>query len=400
MKCKDPFTAFIPVRGGSKSIPLKNIRPINGRPLVYWVMDAAMQCEGMDNVYISTDSPEIRHAVEQYRKGTPDSGKLFCINRAAYTATDTASTETAMLEFADQYEFEHLILIQATSPLLTHRHLEQAIKLYQKGGYDSLLSVVRQKRFLWEDTVEGARPINYNYLSRPRRQEFDGYLVENGAFYITTKKLLLETKCRISGKIGFYEMEAETYFEMDELSDWFIVESLLGRKNKSGPGIRNKQIKLFAADCDGCLTDGGMYYSVAGEELKKFNTLDGMGFGLLRNHNIRTAIITGEDTQIVKARAAKLQVDYLYMGVRDKLKVILDIAEKMHISMDEIAYIGDDINDVEVLHQAGLGFSVPNGRKEAKEAADIIVSLQGGEGAVREAIDYVLNMREQGENKD
>jgi N-acylneuraminate cytidylyltransferase len=393
MNRKDQFVAFIPVRGGSKSIPLKNIKPINGRPLVYWVMDSAIQCSSIDKVYISTDSTDIARFVDEYKKNTPGSEKLSCIERAAYTATDTARTESAMLDFADRYDFEHLLLIQATSPLLTHRHLEEAIEIYQKGGYDSLLSVVRQKRFLWEDTKEGARPMNYHYLSRPRRQEFDGYFVENGAFYIITKKLLLESKCRIFGKIGIYEMEAETYFEIDELADWYIIENLMSRRNKDKTKIINNKIKLFATDCDGCLTDGGMYYSETGDELKRFNSLDGMGFGMLRNHNIKTAIITGEDTQIVKNRAAKLQVDYLFMGVHDKLNVLKCIAKEMNISMDEIAYFGDDINDVEVLNQVGLSFCVPRGCKEAKEAADVIVSLKGGDGAVREAIEYVLNMR-------
>ena len=387
---QDKFVAFIPVRGGSKSIPLKNIKPINGRPLVYWVIDAAVHSKDIDKVYISTDSPEIEKAVADYKATEGGCDKLSCIGRAAHTATDTASTESAMLDFADHYDFEHIILIQATSPLLTSKHLDEAISTYRKGENDSLLSVVRQKRFVWEETAEGARPLNYDYLNRPRRQEFDGYLVENGAFYITTKKLLLESSCRMSGKVGAYEMEEETYFEIDEPSDWLIIENLMARMHPSTNSTNQKAIRLFATDCDGCLTDGGMYYTETGDELKKFSTIDGMGFALLRKQGIKTAIITGEDTRIVKRRADKLKVDFLHMGIRDKLTVLNEIIKDMGITLDEVAYMGDDINDVEVMEKVGLSFSVPNATAKARGAADIIVSKNGGDGAVREAIEYIL----------
>lgn len=392
MNKQDNYVAFIPVRGGSKSIPLKNIKPINGKPLVYWVIDAAVACESIDKVYVSTDSPHIQKAVEEYKELYPNSDKLLCIDRAPHTATDTASTESAMLDFADRYDFEHMILIQATSPLLTSRHLDEAIASYETDGNDSLLSVVRQKRFIWESTPQGGKPVNYDYLNRPRRQEFDGYFNENGAFYITKKNLLLESSCRISGRIGMYEMEEETYFEIDEPSDWMIIENLMSRTSKNNK--KNvKPIKLFVTDCDGCLTDSGMYYSENGDELKKFSTIDGMGFGLLHSAGVASAIITGEDTQIVKRRAEKLKIQYLHMGVKDKLSVLNGIIKEMGISLDEVAYVGDDINDVEVMKHVGLSFSVPNGRIEAKEVADIVVSTKGGEGAVREAIEYVLKSR-------
>lgn len=392
MNQQDKYVAFIPVRGGSKSIPLKNIKPINGKPLVYWVIDAAVTCNSIDKVYVSTDSLEIQKAVEEYKLLNPQSDKLLCIDRAPHTATDTASTESAMLDFADHYDFEHIILIQATSPLLTSKHLDEAIASYETDGNDSLLSVVRQKRFIWENTPEGGRPVNYDYLNRPRRQEFDGYFNENGAFYITKKNLLLKSSCRISGSIGLYEMEEETYFEIDEPSDWMIIENLMSRTAKKD-NKNSKPIKLFVTDCDGCLTDNGMYYSENGDELKKFSTLDGLGFGLLHGAGIASAIITGEDTQLVKRRAEKLKIQHLHMGIKDKLPVLKEIINELGITLDEVAYVGDDINDIEVMKHVGLSFSVPNARIEAKQVADIVVSTKGGEGAVREAIEYVLQSR-------
>ena len=206
MEPQSVTVAFIPVRGGSKSIPLKNIMPLAGRPLLYWTLDAALGSNHIDRIYVSTDSGDIARAVESYRDNLSleRQTEVQCIGRSAQTATDTASTESAMLEFAQNYQFDKIILIQATSPLLTSFHLDQAIYKYDVGKFDSMLSLVRQKRFIWREDVEGfVEPVNYDPLTRPRRQEMDGFLVENGSFYITSRPGLLDTVPLI-GRIGFW----------------------------------------------------------------------------------------------------------------------------------------------------------------------------------------------------
>jgi N-acylneuraminate cytidylyltransferase len=226
--------AFIPVRGGSKSIPLKNIKPICGKPLVYWTLKAACGCRYIDQVYVATDSDKIRETVEGFKIG--DEAELFSkavvIDRSPESAADTASTEFAMLEFARNYEFDNIALIQATSPLLTAEDLDGGFSVFHGRDTDSVLSVVRQKRFNWEIDKNGfASPTNYDVFHRPRRQEFDGYLVENGAFYITSRARLLETKNRLSGNIRAYEMDESTYVEIDEPGDWNIVEMQMKLRN-------------------------------------------------------------------------------------------------------------------------------------------------------------------------
>ena len=381
------YIAFIPVRGGSKSIPLKNIKPIVGRPLVCWTVEAACACKYIETIFVATDSDDIKESIRDNMSffSYPDKIKLF--DRDPATATDTASTESAMIDFAERVEFDDVILIQATSPLLKGDHLEQAIETFEQNHYDSLLSVVRQKRFIWEEIDGQFKSVNYDYRKRPRRQEFNGYLVENGAFYITNRKRLLETQCRLSGKIGTFEMDEETYFEIDEPSDWTIVEHFLSNYRRKG---RVRKIKMLLTDCDGVLTDGGMYYSENGDELKKFNTRDGMGIAVLRKSGVKVGIITGEDTQIVVNRGNKMQVDYIFKRISDKLSVLKDIAVKEKISLDEIAYIGDDINDIECLRAVGVGFTVPAATQKVKDAANIILDINGGEGAVRVVADWIL----------
>jgi len=225
--------AFIPVRGGSKSIPLKNIRVIAGKPLVYWTVRAANDCQDIDRVYVATDCEKIKETVESF-----GFDKVIVIGRSPESASDTASTESAMLEFAERYEFDNIALIQATSPLLTAEDLAGGFLELGKFRTDSVLSVVKQKRFYWKPDKNGfAIPVNYDLFHRPRRQEFEGCLIENGAFYITSRKKLFESRNRVSGNIRAYEMDEASYFEIDEPDDWTIIENLLmSREKRAGIG--------------------------------------------------------------------------------------------------------------------------------------------------------------------
>ena len=382
--------AFIPVRGGSKSIPLKNIKPISGKPLVYWTVKAACECEFIDNVYIATDSDKIRETVELFKKESIVFEKALVIDRSTESASDTASTESAMLEFAQNYNFDNIVLIQATSPLLQSTDLDRGFQAFESEGTDSVLSVVKQKRFHWEIDDSGyAHPTNYDVYNRPRRQEFDGYLVENGAFYITSKINLMNSQNRVSGNIKAVEMNEDTFFEIDEPSDWIIIEALM-KKNKISAHEHLPEIKLFLTDCDGCLTDGGMYYSEKGDELKKFNTRDGMGFSLLRQKGIITGIITSENVELNRRRAAKLKLDILESGCKDKLSVIKSICNERGLELNNVCYIGDDINDIDVIKAVGFGCCPSDAIQEVKDVAQYITNASGGNGVIREVVGKII----------
>jgi YrbI family 3-deoxy-D-manno-octulosonate 8-phosphate phosphatase len=149
-------------------------------------------------------------------------------------------------------------------------------------------------------------------------------------------------------------------------------------------------IKLFAMDVDGVLTDAGMYYSENGDELKKFNTRDGKGIELLRNADIKTAIITSENTEIVKRRAQKLKIDFVYQGVQNKLETVEQLCNQLQVSLCDVAYIGDDINDVPLLKKVGFSACPKNAMRQNKDIAKYICLLNGGEGCVREFIEEVI----------
>src|SRR5574344_103364 len=210
---------FIPARGGSKSIKNKNIMDLNGKPLIFYALKACEDSENIEKVYVSTDSELIKKAVETF-----GFKKAAVISRTPETATDTATSESALLEFCQNYEFEKVVFLQATSPLTKGKDIDGAINLMKNEKSDSLLSVVKNFQFLWN--INGT-PMNYEPKKRPRRQDWSGYYIENGAFYISKRENILKSKCRISGKISFWEMNSKTLYEVDEPSDWKIIENLI-----------------------------------------------------------------------------------------------------------------------------------------------------------------------------
>jgi 3-deoxy-D-manno-octulosonate 8-phosphate phosphatase (KDO 8-P phosphatase) len=151
-----------------------------------------------------------------------------------------------------------------------------------------------------------------------------------------------------------------------------------------------KRIRLFATDVDGVLTDAGMYYSESGEELKKFNTRDGMGIKLLQRAGIVTAIVTQERTKLVARRGEKLMIPEVHQGVMDKLALVREMVERLGLSMEEVAYIGDDVNDVTTLEAVGFSATPADGMPQAAAVVDYVCAKKGGEGAVREIIEMIL----------
>lgn len=155
-----------------------------------------------------------------------------------------------------------------------------------------------------------------------------------------------------------------------------------------------KKIKLFLTDVDGVLTDAGMYYSETGDELKKFNTHDGMGLQIIRQHGIKTGIVTSENTKLVERRYNKLKLDFLYQGHREggKLATVKELCEKENISLSEVAYIGDDVNCLELLSNVGFAACPANALDSIKNIQGItVLKKKGGEGCVREFIELILS---------
>ncbi|KAJ8605897.1 hypothetical protein CTAYLR_004182 [Chrysophaeum taylorii] len=213
--------ALILARGGSKGIPKKNIKLLNGVPLVVYNIKAALESGVFAVVAVSSDDDEILAIARAAGAATH--------KRSPAAATDTATSEVGIFDYLEHHHpCDVLALVQCTSPLTTADDFRNAWELFRNSGADGLVTVVRTHRFLWrvEDGGGVAAPMNYDPAYRPRRQDWAGELVENGAFYLMKVASLRASGSRLSGKIVAYEMPEDTLVEIDSLVDWTIAEVL------------------------------------------------------------------------------------------------------------------------------------------------------------------------------
>jgi 3-deoxy-D-manno-octulosonate 8-phosphate phosphatase (KDO 8-P phosphatase) len=154
---------------------------------------------------------------------------------------------------------------------------------------------------------------------------------------------------------------------------------------------RGKHIKLAVFDVDGVLTDGRLYFLEDGSEFKTFNTLDGQGIKMLINSGVVTAIISGRKTPVVERRAKNLGIAHLYQGREDKLVVLDELLQQLHLSYEQVAYLGDDLPDLPVIRRVGLGMAVANAASFVRQHAHGTTQAKGGEGAAREFCELILS---------
>lgn len=208
-------------RGGSKGVPRKNITPVNGKPLISYVLNAASASK-VHEVWVSTEDEEIADVSRKYGASVT--------KRPRNMALDTSKCEEALIDFARKVDFDILVYIQTTSPLVTEEDINKGISLMQTGYYDSVFSVYKE-HWIPRWTLD-VKPIDWNTNYRPRRQTIEPKYVENGAFYITSRKRLMESGLRYSGKIGVVEMPFSRSLQVDTIDELRVIETLIRDKEK------------------------------------------------------------------------------------------------------------------------------------------------------------------------
>lgn len=374
---------FIPLRKGSKGIPNKNKRKMVGRPLFTWVLGEAI-FSNLDEVIVYTDDESIIDFIAKEYHWT---NKVKTVLRSAESATDTASTEFAMLEYCESinYNFDVFCLLQATSPFTRKEDINTCLEKLN-NEYDSALTVVNTHRFLWD---KNGKALNYNPKERPRRQDFDGLLIENGAVYTTTKDSLKNTKNRLGSNVAIVQMAEDSLQEIDSETDWKVVEQLLIERQKQAK--QSKKITHFVLDVDGVFTDGTITYTKDGEHTKNFDMRDGMGLEILRQFNVKVMVMTSENSELVAKRMQKLQIKNVFLGVKDKYTLLNNIIKEEGISLSNVAYIGDDVNDLTNICSVGWSLTPNNATDVVKNNADVVLSKNSGAGAIREACQFIMN---------
>jgi CMP-N,N'-diacetyllegionaminic acid synthase len=229
MTDQQEILAIIPARGGSKGIPRKNVQPVLGKPLLAHTIEHALNATYVTRTVVSTDDKGIANVTRAF--------DAEVVMRPPELATDTATSESALrhvldsLHAAEGYEPDLIVFLQATAPIRRPFDVDRAIATLQAAGADSLLSVVPSHSFLWRHTGEGdAEPVNYDYRSRPRRQDLEPQYAENGSIYVFKPWVLREHDNRLGGKIVLYEMDAWSGIDIDAPHDLALCEWIMSHR--------------------------------------------------------------------------------------------------------------------------------------------------------------------------
>ncbi|WP_342777295.1 acylneuraminate cytidylyltransferase [Homoserinimonas aerilata] len=381
--------ALVPARGGSQGVPGKNLRRIGGFPLVARAVRAANGGLRVDRVIVTTDDVEIAQVAR--------SAGAEVIDRPAELSGATASSESALLHALDQLDEQPriVVFIQATSPFIDPTVLDEAIRRVDEGECDVVFSAVPTYEFLWGQNDGEASGINHDPTFRPRRQDREPHFRETGAFYVMRADGFREAGHRFFGRVGVAEVDELGSIEIDtedELRLAEAIEPLWTARHGATPRVVELDVDAVVTDFDGVHTDNRASVSADGVERVTVHRGDGMGVSLLRRAGVPVLILSTETNPVVTARAAKLGVDVIQAS-DDKAAALRVWAADRGLSLDRVAYLGNDVNDLGCFAAVGWPVAVPDAHPDALAAARIVLATPGGSGAVRELADRVLAAR-------
>lgn len=385
--------AIIPARGGSKGIPGKNVRIVGGKPMIAHTIEAARAAERVDRVFVSTDDAEIARVAREWGAEV--------VERPAELATDTASSESALLhtlaelEASEGYRPELLVFLQCTSPLTTSGDIDGTVAALVDEEADTSLAVTPFHYFVWKHGAGGdVVGVNHDKSVRPMRQEREAQWLETGAVYVMRAEGFKEAKHRFFGKTALFEMPADRVAEIDEPEDLARVEARMAVLSRGADEARlPERVDALVMDFDGVLTDDKVLVREDGLEAVTCSRSDGYGLERLRGMGVRLAVISKEKNPVVEARCKKLKVE-CYQGIDDKLPLFSKWAGENDLSLSNVVYIGNDLTDIPCIRAAGAGVTPADARPEARAAADLVLGTSGGQGAVRELCELIARKLE------
>ena len=323
-------------------------------------------------------------------------GDRRAIRRPAAISGDTASSESALLHVLEHlqqtegYQPDLVVFLQATSPLRQPDDIQNAIETLQREQADSLFSACRVEGFIWRSTPEALAPINYDPVTRPRRQELDEEILkENGSIYVFKPWVLREYNSRLGGKIAVYRMDRLDSFQVDELDDLKLMERLLLIRPSRPRQPALSQVKLLVLDFDGVMTDNRVLVSQDGVEAVWCHRGDGWGIVRLKEAEVEVVVLSTEVNPVVSARCRKLGVECI-QGCDDKLSALQAMVQQRSLEPEQVAYLGNDVNDLDCMRWVGVPIAVADALPEVQAVSRLVTTRPGGRGAVRQVADWLL----------
>mgnify|MGYP006425838889 CR=1 FL=1 len=372
------IAAAIPAKGSSSRVPSKNLQKVLGVPLFLWAANNLSRVLAQRDIYVDSDSIEILEIAQSHGFST--------IQRPSDLATNATNGHELMLWQASNIECD--VLIQHLPPMLFLREetIRRGIDLI-KNGYDSAFALVEEHFYMWDDNGPC-----YDLKNLPNSFTLPKVGIEGMGFYISRKDVLEKERVRTCGKYAPVAINSFESIDIDYPEDLALATAVakgLDRNSEYTCGIsqylKRDNIKLLVLDVDGVMTDGGMYYSESGDQLKKFNTKDGIAIKRMVDAGIEVRFLSsGTSANLIAERGKTLGVSTTYCGLEKKTKVLGSWIETLQLPREEIAYIGDDINDLDAMKCAGFVACPSDALEEVCINADVILDAPGGGGCIRE----------------
>ena len=392
--------ALIPARGGSKGLPRKNIKSLGGYPLIGYSIAAALNAKLVNRTVVTTDDPEISDLAREYGAEVP------FIRPAEFAQDDTRDLpvfQHALKWFSEQENYHPDVVVQLrpTSPFRPPELIDEAIQiLLNNTDATSVRGVVpsQQNPFkMWMIEPEGSMvPLLETEFEEPfnmPRQELPPTFWQTGHIDV------IKTETIINGSMSgldvyAYQIDPRFSVDLDNLLDWQRAEMRLksfGSQIVMPPqkSIFPEVVSLVVLDFDGVLTDDRVYVNQHGEETVAAHRGDGMGISQLKKAGIEVVILSKEKNPVVKARADKLGIP-AYQGIDEKGKELQSLMADKGIPTEQVVYLGNDINDLPCFPLVGLAAAVADAHPKVIERAQLVLSKNGGYGAVRELADLLL----------
>lgn len=378
---KEHLAAVVLARGGSKGIPMKNIKPLAGVPLIAWVLRAAVDSGEFDSVWVSTDHEDIAAVSRKW-------GAQVHM-RSTEVSEDTSTSLETMQEFLlRRPEVTMTALIQCTSPVLTPDNLRRPCKMMRSGEFDSVFSVIRTHGFRWQEIEEGetTKPLNLDIKNRPRRQDWPGELIESGSFYFSTRQLVM-TGVLQGGRMSYYEMPRSSDIDIDYPHDWRPAEQRVlrfGYKGKNGDDF----IKGVVIDADDVLFDYQVIISPSGEFQYSFNRADIDALRKMSKMNLKLLLISSGRCPPLDRIVGGIDVSIATVE-NDVLKeaAFKEWTESHNLNPKTVCYIGS--NGAESTMVSGCGFSATSddASEEIKSMAHFTSSAKSGHKALKDILE-------------
>ena len=353
---------------------------------------AARSCPRIGAVYVSTNDDQIT--------GVAADWGARVIRCPAELADDQADSESALLHALDQLQQQNgsdpdlIVLLVATSPLRCSDDLTRAIEQLDREQADSLVSVRPVEGCLWRKRDDQVEQIGDNPLDRPRgRDSAETVFEENGSIYLVKPQILRQHRRRLGGKIAWFEMDPLASFVINEPADLERIEALLPLRAAGFPPVELAKIELLVLDFDGVLTDNRVWVDQDGREAVACHRGDGLGLERLRQAGINVMILSKETNPVVSARARKLNIECI-QSCQDKAARLAQEVANRSLSLESVAFVGNDVNDLGCMQIVGLPIAVADALPSVLRAASWATLANGGHGAVREVADQLLTAKQ------